>query len=239
VADSSRRCPSADRSSSLPISNNPPYRPPRLPLDILYLISNFYSVSYPLTCRLVCPQPRRHNILHALTMAGNRCAGPLTTSSPTASSSCTKTLSSTHARSAVLCPPSWHTTSFAVSVGGAPHGEARLPQVSRMSLPLPAPTRYTRSTAACSPSLIQVPSLINYSSAVCSLRENNPSGHRLIRGLRLLTSRCTLTSTFWCLLTPRYHSRESASFLCMVYAEQPYNCLSLAVNSHSLFGAEP
>jgi len=157
------------------------------------------------------------NILHKLTMAGNRCAGPLTTSSPTASSSCTKTLSSTRARSTVLCPPSWPTTSVAVSVGRAPHGEARLPQVSRMSPPLPAPTRYTSSTAACSPSLIQVPSLIFYGSAGCSLRENNPSGRRLVRGLRLLTSRWTLTSTFWCLSSTRHHSRESASFLCTVY----------------------
>jgi len=161
------------------------------------------------------------------------------TSAPTASCWCTKTLSSTHARSTVLYPSSWPTTSFAVSVGRAPLGEARLPQVSRMTPPLHAPTRYTRSTAACSPSLIQVPSLIFYGSAVCSLRENNPSGRRLIRGLRLLTSRCTLTSTFWCLLSTRHHSRELASFLCMVYAEEPYKPLSLAVNSRSLFGMEP
>jgi len=32
------------------------------------------------------------------------------------------------------------TTSFAVSAGKAPHGSARLPQVSRLSSPLPDPT---------------------------------------------------------------------------------------------------
>ena len=39
-------------------------------------------------------------------MADNRCAGPLATSPPTTSSWCTKSLSSMHARSTVLCPTS-------------------------------------------------------------------------------------------------------------------------------------
>ena len=104
-ADSSPRCPSADRSSSLAPSNIPLYSPPHLPLDILYLILNFCSASYLLACRLVCPQPRCHNVLHTLTMADNRCAGPLTTSSPTASSWCTKPLSSTNTGSTSVLPP--------------------------------------------------------------------------------------------------------------------------------------
>jgi len=58
-------------------------------------------------------------------MAGNRCASPLTTPSPTTSTWCTKPLSSTNARSTVLCPPSRPTTSSTVSVarrGKAPSG---------------------------------------------------------------------------------------------------------------------
>ena len=195
MTDSSRRCPSADRSSSLAPSNIPPYRLPCLPLDVLYLTSFTTYAAFPIYLHVVWCVPN-----HAATifcMADNRCAGLLTTSSPTANSWCTKTLSSTHARSTVLCPPTWPTISFAVSVGKAPHGEARLPQVSIMSPPLHAPIRS---------------SSIFYGSAMCSLRKSNPSGRRLIRGLRLLTSRWTLTSTLWCLLTSRQHFRESASF---------------------------
>jgi len=148
----------------------------------------------------VCLQPCRHNILREL-MADNGCAGPLTTSLPTTSSWCTNPLSSTNARSTILCPPSRPTTSFVVSVGKTPHGEARLPQASRLSSLLPAPTLYTNSTAACSPSatfsLIQTPSSSFYGSPVCSLRERNSSRRSLIRGLPLLTSRWTLTSIFW------------------------------------------
>ena len=108
--DSSRRCPSADGSSSLAPGKISPYPPPRLLLDILYLILNLYSVFYLHSCRLVCLQPRRHSILHALIMADNRCAGPLTISSPTINSWRTKPISSTSARLTVLCPPSRPTT---------------------------------------------------------------------------------------------------------------------------------
>lgn len=179
-----------------------PYRPPRLPLDILYLIFNFCIVSDLLTCRLVSAPPRRYNILRELTMATNRCAGPLTTSSPMTSNSCTRPLSSTNARSTAFSPPFPPMTSSAVSVGKAPHGEARLPQVSRPSSPSLALTRYTSSTAAYSLSAtfssIQAPNSTFYSSPVCSLRDANPNGRRLILGLRLSTSRWILTSTFWC-----------------------------------------
>ena len=95
----------ADHPWTRRISEYPPYRPPHLPLAILYLIFNFCSVSDLLACRLVCPQPRRHNILHGLTMMDNRCAGPLTTSSPTAISWCTKPLSSTNTGSTSVLPP--------------------------------------------------------------------------------------------------------------------------------------
>jgi len=89
TTDFSRRCPSADLLSCRTPSNISPYRPLHLPPAILYLIFNFCSVSYLLTCRLLCPQPRRHNILHELTIVDNRCVGPLTTSSPTTGSWCT------------------------------------------------------------------------------------------------------------------------------------------------------
>lgn len=149
---------------SLAPSNISPYRPPRLPLDILHLIFNFCSVFDLLTCRLVCPLCRRYNLLNELTLADFRCAGPSTTSSPTISSSFIRPLSSMNARSTVRSPPSLRTTSSAACVGKAPHGVVRLPQVLKLSSPLPAPTRYTSSTAASSPSatssLIRAPNSI-------------------------------------------------------------------------------
>ena len=151
-----------------------------------------------------------------LTSADIRCAGRLTTLSPTTSSSSIRLLSSTNAKSTVRSLPSPRMTSSAACVGKAPHGAARLPQVSRPSSPSPAPTRYTSSTVACSPlatsSLIRAPSSIFFGSPVCSRRDQSPSGRRSILGLRLWTLRWTLISTFWYLLSTPHHSRKSLSF---------------------------
>ena len=145
-------------------------------------------------------------------MEDNKCAGPLTISSPTTSSWYTKPLPSMNTRSTVLCPPPRQ---------ASPSPQVR-PRMARLGslrfqdchpryptrLDIRAQLRPVRPRRRPS---IQAPSLIFYGSPVCSLRERNPSGCRLVLGLRLLTSRWTLTSTFWCLLSTR-QPRESASF---------------------------
>ena len=131
------------------------------------LFSNFHNVSDPLTCRLVCSQPRRHNFLCELTLEDDMCAGPLTTSPPITISRCTKPVSSTNARSTVLCPHSRPMITFvsprlgAAWRSGAHLGFKTVTPVTRSDLIYKL--NYGLFLSATS-SLIQAPSTISYGS---------------------------------------------------------------------------
>ena len=194
--------------------------------------SNFRSVSGPLTCRLVCPQSRRQNFLYELTMEDNMCAGPLT-SPPTTSSRCTKPLSSTNARSTVLCPHSRPMTSFASPRQGAAWRSGAHSGFKTVTLVLRSDLIYKLNCGlfpSATSSSISSTKLDFLRLSRCSLRGWNLTGRRLIQGLRLSGSRWTLTATLLVLfehspLLPR------VSFLVyVIYAEEPCKRLVLAMN---------
>ena len=93
--------------------------------------------------------------------------------------------------------PSRPTTSFAVSVGKAPHGEVRLLQAKAIIAATRSESIYELNCGVFALGDVLFDSSAIYDSPECSLRGRNPSGRRLIQGLRWLTSRWTLT--FWCL----------------------------------------